>query len=202
MEKVYLIDIDEQGEETYMIANSLVEYPAHQKSFYQFEKKPVMEYFFEEEKRMITGVVIDVNKPIYRNDKQIGEHYVVFTKQAAHRILLNMKKNNILNVVDLNHSGETVSGLFEFETWIVDRANNKGVPKALEKQNIEDGSIMATYKIESEKIWADIKEGKFNGFSIEGVFYKVPIKIKKIEMQSDKIKKIAMELKKIKAINL
>lgn len=191
MIKIFLIDINENDKDTFVSSNSLVEFPAHQKSFYAFSK--THEYFFNNEKKMITGVMINVNKPIYRHDKEIGEHYVVFTPKAAERMFLNMKKNGATNMVNIEHSDRFIKGIYEVEAWIVDRENGKGVPKQLERQDIEDGSIMVSYKIEDEEIFNKIKKGAFNGFSIEGVFYKTPLKIKK----SNDLKKIASDLKKL-----
>jgi hypothetical protein len=81
------------------------------------------------------------------------------------------------------------------EQWIVDSERGMGVPKNLEKQGIRDGSWMMSYKVEDRKLWKEIKAGKYNGFSIEGVFIKYPIKVKKAEQQTSmEQRKIARKL--------
>jgi hypothetical protein len=39
-----------------------------------------------------------------------------------------------------------------------------------EGMKVEDGSILATYYVEDDQVWNDMKSGKYNGLSIEGFF--------------------------------
>ena len=198
MHPFYLIDIDLEDSETEIEFNSIVDYPAHMRAFEAYGKNEP-EYFMDEEQRIITGVVIAEGTPIYRKDKQLGEHYVIFNKDAIRKMWMLYNKNGYRDRVNKQHDSEDVinpsNGIFMVEQWIVDSERGMGVPKNLQKQGIRDGSWMMSYKVEDRKLWKEIKAGKYNGFSIEGVFIKYPIKVKKAEQQTSmEQRKIARKL--------
>ena len=51
------------------------------------------------------------------------------------------------------------------------------IPQAFEEQNIQDGSIFASYYIYSDEVLNDVETGKFQGYSCEGWFDKVKINV-------------------------
>ena len=70
-------------------------------------------------------------------------------------------KNQLLNNVNINHSTD-VNGIYLIESFILKADHN------MEAFNdIEKGSWMVSYKVENDKVWNDIKEGKLKGFSVE-----------------------------------
>ena len=75
--------------------------------------------------------------------------------------------------------GSYVSGVNLIQLFIKD--SEKGiVPQGFE--TIEDGSLFATYHVENDAIWNEIKNGTFKGFSLEGLFKVEQLKLKKEEM--------------------
>jgi hypothetical protein len=63
--KVVLSD-DDEG----MDFNAFVDYPAHSKAFHLFDgQKPLKQLFSDDEKRIVTGVAIATNLPIFRRDE-------------------------------------------------------------------------------------------------------------------------------------
>lgn len=181
--KRYLIDIEDDDFELGVDFNSLVHDPAHDKLFDAFEKqKHIPEFFQDEEQRIITGVAIAAGVPIFRNDKALGPHEVVFTPQSIRRIWLKFNKDGFRDNLNLFHDSNLTldprNDAFLVEQYIVDRKRGVFPPKSLEKQDIKDGSWIISYKIVSEKLWSLIKEGKVRGYSVEGVFLKFPANIK------------------------
>jgi hypothetical protein len=172
----YTMYIDEQADG--MDFMGLVDIPAHMKNYQTFadvKPQPIKERF-DEEKRTVTGVAIAVDLPIYRNDSEIGEHYVVFRKKDTEIMWGKMMQNNYLhninNMHDMNEPVQDITMLFCYQ---VDKKG--GVyPEIFADQNIKDGSIIVSYKAHTQKAWDYIK--KNNGFSIEGFFAKKPLKIK------------------------
>lgn len=165
---VYLIDIDLNDEATGMGAISFVEDPAIESNFLCFEKenKPMMFQVENEMEHKVTGCAIWCDKPIYRYSPDIGEYYVVFNKETIDKIVHKYAKQGLNNLVDLQHDGKMIDGVVMVEYFIKDTA--KGInPKGFE--DIADGSLFVTYKIEDEKLWQEIiaPDSEFKGFSIE-----------------------------------
>ena len=77
-------------------------------------------------------------------------------------------KEKRLDATNIEHTNIVAKDTFVVESWIIedeydDKANALGLkyPK---------GSWVITMKVESPKVWNDIKDGKYAGFSIEGYF--------------------------------
>lgn len=165
---VYLIDIDLNDESTGMGAISFVEDPAIESNFLCFEKekKQMMFQVENEMEHKVTGCAIWCDKPIYRYTPDIGEYYVVFNKETIDKIVHKYAKQGLNNLVDLQHDGKMIDGVVMVEYFIKD--TEKGIsPKGFE--DIADGSLFVTYKIEDEKLWQEIiaPDSEFKGFSIE-----------------------------------
>ena len=165
---VYLIDIDLFDDATGMGAISFVTDPAIESNFICFEKetKPMMFKVENEMEHKVTGCAIWCDKPIYRYSPDLGEYYVVFNKETIDKIVHKYAKQGLNNLVDLQHDGEMIDGVVMVEYFIKD--TEKGInPKGFE--DITDGSLFVTYKIEDEKLWNEIisPESQFKGFSIE-----------------------------------
>lgn len=165
---VYLIDINLDDESTGMGAISFVEDPAIESNFLYFDKdkKPMMFQVENEMEHKVTGCAIWCNKQIYRYSPEIGEYYVVFNKETIDKIVHKYAKQGLNNLVDLQHDGEMIDGVVMVEYFIKD--TEKGInPKGFE--DIDDGSLFVTYKIEDEKLWNEIisPDSEFKGFSIE-----------------------------------
>lgn len=196
----YKIHITEEGEGMDFIA--LVDVPAHMKSFEYFNEndKPVR-MFFNEERRIVTGVAIATDLPIYRNSPDVGEHYVIFDKQDTFRIAQNMMEKGFLhNVNEMHDDKKKLDGVYLVESYFIDRARGVNEPDSFKNQNLKDGSWITSYYVKNDKVWQDIKKGKFFGFSIEGWFDKTPINITQTKKEEQMSKENKDLLSKIKAL--
>lgn len=160
--KIYYIDIDEQ---TGLEKMSLVEFPAVEVNFEAFSS-PSAHYmqFTDEEKHEVFGVALLAETPIYRYSPSMGEYYVIFTKEAIEKIVLKFFKDGLNSSVNVEHSID-IDGVTLIESIIT----RKGV-KVEAFEDIPEGSWIVGYKIENEKVWEQVKNGTFNGFSVEGYF--------------------------------
>lgn len=160
-----VIDSDELGIDKI----SLVAFPAVECNFLAFskEQKQVLLSVNDEEQRIITGVVARAEYPIYRNDNGY-EYYITFDSDVIKEMAIKLLADNHQNEVNIEHKANSdVDGVQMLEMYIKD--SKKGInPKGFE--DISDGSLFATYKVFNEDVWKAIKEGKFNGFSLEGMF--------------------------------
>ena len=149
---------------------SLVDFPAVESDFVYFGKQvEVLKLAItNEEQRLVTGVLMRADFPIYRCSKDMGEYYIVYSKDTIKIMAEKMMADNTFNNINLQHEdGTDVEGINLVEIFIKD--TDKGIdPKGFEY--IENGSLFATYRINNESIWEQIKAGEFRGFSLEGLF--------------------------------
>lgn len=148
-------------------AVSLVDAPAVESDFLKFnkEKEKMLFSIDNEEKRIVTGVVLRADFPIYRITNSGYEYYIVFRQDTIIKMTEKMLKQNTFNNINLNHNDNRfIEGVTLRELFIKD--TEKGInPKEFE--DISNGSLFATYHIENNEVWEQIKQGTFNGFSIE-----------------------------------
>lgn len=155
---------------------SLVEDPAIQidwMSFSNGESKPrVEEVKFKinsQEKRMLSGVFMVPDKPIYRMDKETGEEYfVVFTADDIEMAVKKFNKNSYGKNINTEHDGGP-NGCYVMDSWFVRDADSN--PLKHLGFNVSPGSWVGTVHVEDQAMWDDyIKTGKVKGFSVEGLF--------------------------------
>lgn len=175
----YKIVVNED-DDTGVDFNAFVDAPAHMKSFIAFGKDQVR-YSFNEEKRIVTGVMISVGTPIYRADEQFGEHYVVFDAPTVDLIRKKFFKQGYNQNLNADHDpSKVIKGATLLDSYIINSKDSKypDAPEAFKSMNLQDGTWIASYHVTDEAIWDGVKNGKFNGFSVEGWFDKVKINIK------------------------
>lgn len=192
----YLMQIDEETEG--MDFMGLVDTPAHMKGFHAFNQSTakIVKQFFNEEQRIITGVAISSDQPIYRVDEEIGEHFVVFKREDIQKIAIKMMNNGYLhNVNEMHDSNKVLKDMILFESYFVnDELSN--IPDQFKNQNLKAGTWIVSYKVNNDKAWADIKSGKVQGFSIEGWFKKTPILVKGQFSKKNNLKSKTKKMKK------
>lgn len=162
---IFDIIVDTDTDELNMSCISLVTDPAVEKDFECFSKnkKPMKFSITNPDKHCITGVAIRADVPIYRYSPDMGEYYVRFTKETIEQIVYKYSKQNLWNSVSLEHSGQNIDSAVMVEFFI--KSPSK-CPEGFE--DVEDGSLMVTYKITDENLWDTVKNSdEINGFSIE-----------------------------------
>jgi hypothetical protein len=179
--KLYELDINGDTSEVYF--NSIVSIPAHMKVAMKFnEADAPVRFSFNDEKQIITGVMVAVDEPIYRYNPETKEEFnVIFRKATADKLLLNYMKKGYANNLNLEHNeGQVFNSATLIGMYQVDSTIGMSVPKAFEGQNLQDGSIIVSYKIEDAKEWEQAKTRA--GFSIEGIFDMVEVTNNKSNM--------------------
>lgn len=173
---IYKLTIND-NDETGVDYNAFVDEPAHLKAFIAFDKS--MPYQFKEEQRIVTGVMMSANTLIYRNSPDIGEHQVFFDTPTIKQIVLKFFKNSFGNNVNKMHDeNDRVNGATMFESFFIDSKRGVNAPLEFAKQNLQDGTWIASYKVENDQLWNEVKSGKFQGFSVEGIFDRIQVQIK------------------------
>lgn len=186
----FKITINDSDDVTGIDFNALVDYPAHMKPFISFSKDATkMLYSVNKEERKVTGVLISADTPIFRNEPK--PHYVIFDLETIEKINVKWVKNGFTQNLNSQHDmSKIIDGAILTNLFIVNNSNDNypNVPKAFENQNIKDGSLIGTYYVENDKLWEDIKSGKWGGFSVEGFFDLLPTKVK-VKQNKIKMKK-------------
>jgi hypothetical protein len=115
------------------------------------------------------GAATLADMPIYRNDQQLGEYYVVFDKATIYTIAQKFFEKGFYQNFNLMHdSAQKTSGVFVFQSYIVDSEEGRMPPKGFE--DAKDGSWFIGVKVNNPEVWAKVKSGEIKGFSVEGVF--------------------------------
>ena len=152
-----------------IIAISLVEFPAVEKDFVCFNSdKEKMNFSIDsEEERLISGVIMLADSPIYRRNGDY-EYYVTYSKETLKRMASKLLEDGTFKKIDIQHNGEYIKGLELMELYIKDEA--KGInPNYV--SDVPDGSLMGTFHITDDALWEEVKNGNYlNGFSLEGLF--------------------------------
>lgn len=171
---------------------ALVDKPAIQKNWNAF-KENVKFQIVSEDKRIISGPVMLADSPIYRNDATNGEYYVVFSKDTIFKIAQKFFKKGYQANVNLMHdANQQVEGVTMFESFISDV--DRGILPMKGFEDAPDGSWFGSFKVEDDAVWQMIKEGKFKGFSVEGIFEYQKAKTKEAQLL-DSIKEILLSVK-------
>ena len=146
---------------------SLVDYPAVEKNFLAFDKQEKVELYTvqDEDKQIVRGVLMRANYPIFRRDKELGEYFIIYKPETIREMAEQYLKEGRSSNVNLMHEdGSDVEGVDMVQLFIKDSAAGVS-PAGFEE--IEDGSLFAEFHVNNADVWASIKEGTYQGFSIE-----------------------------------
>lgn len=149
---------------------ALVDFPAIERNFEAFSKEKSVFKVQDEKKKILSGPLMIADMPIYRRSPDKGEYYAVFDKETIEQIAQRYFKNKFNTNVNLMHDeGRKVEGIYQYESFIIDR--NRGVmpPKGFE--DLTDGSWFGSFKVDNNEVWDKfIETGELKGFSVEGFF--------------------------------
>jgi hypothetical protein len=174
----YVINEGKDADQAVAICNSM--WDQHFSS-----EKPKLNFAIQDEdKHIISGPLMLADKPIYRNNKKFGEHYVVFSAETIKDIAIKFSKKGYQGNVNLMHDQDMqLDGLIMFESFIVDKA--RGIQPMAGFEDAKDGSWFGSFYVENDKAWQLIKEGKVKGFSVEG-YFEYPMDQKRPETYAEK----------------
>ena len=175
---IYKAVID--GEASGMYTVSLVTYPAVESNFLYFNEqhKPLQFKVENEEQRVVTGVIMRCNHPIYRIGISGMEYYIMFDKPTIELMAEKWLKEGLQNNVNLQHNPDAyVDGVLLKEVYFKDI--ERGI-NPIGFEDIEDGSLFGTYHITNDEVWESIKSGEFKGYSLEGYFNTVEVEMEDV----------------------
>ena len=167
MEKELLYELVLEDETDGVFATSFVDSPAIERDFVFFGKE-VNFQAVNDEKMLVAGPLLIPNKKIFRLDGEGKPYYVYFTPQTIEKIARRFMKNKYNDSVTVEHD-KKVSGINLTESWLIEMSSK-------DKSNIygytlPKGTWFGIYDVSgNQKVWEEVKDGTFKGFSIEGIF--------------------------------
>ena len=168
MEKTLIhLTIDELDDETRVEKVSFVDDPAIQRKWMAFNKQGHGFKVQDAERRIVSGALMVADMPIYRRDKTGEEYYVQFSGDSIKKIVYKFMREGRLSKVNEMHATD-VNGVFMFESFLIDGTRGIKTPQGFEE--LPDGSWFGSFKVDNEDVWAKVKDGSFQGFSVEGIF--------------------------------
>jgi hypothetical protein len=158
-------DVNDDAEVNFV---ALVDRPAIQKNWNAFKEK-VNFQIASEDKRIISGAIMLADVPIYRRDNHYGEYFVTFSKETIFKIVKKYFKKGFQGNVNLEHNpNQKQNDVFVFESFISDK--ERGILPMKGFEDAPDGSWFGSMYVGNDQTWKEIKEGKYKGFSVEGLF--------------------------------
>jgi hypothetical protein len=176
---VYEMVIDENPESDVEVSFiALVDKPAIEKNFMAF-KNMTMNFKADTKRKIISGPAMVPDTLIYRRDDN-GEYNVYFSKQTIEDIAVKFFKKDYQKNINLFHDPNlAVDGVTVFESFVSD--DTRGIQPMKGFEDLPQGTLFISAKVENDKVWAEIESGRVKGFSVEGYFATVKTKPQAIE---------------------
>lgn len=154
---------------------SLVDWPAMDVKWAAFakEKETLKFSVVDDEEHKVMSVLIRCDFPILRRDEERGDFYVVFDRETTENIADKFLQNGAGYYITLDHNDDAWvgDGVHLQQIFIKDSA--RGInPEGFDE--VADGSLFGIWKVENDDLWKSIKDGTFNGMSLEGRFTLAP----------------------------
>ena len=188
MEKIevfeLVIDTDDESGTT---AISFVDRPAIDSNFIKFsEQKEHKFQIKDEEKRIVEGYCMVAELLIARVNPETGaKFFVKFSAKTIEQIREKQSRLGLNNSFNLMHDSDNkAEGVYMLDNLIIDNERGKVAPKEFEK--VPNGSLWISAKVDNDEIWQSVKDGTFQGFSVEGMYKQ----LESVSMDEETINKI------------
>lgn len=165
---------------------SLVKTPAIEIKALAFDKDiEKINFNFNKFSQIVAGPAMIPDKLIYRNDPEMGEFYVRFSKEVIAKLAEKFNKTAKEIKINMDHKTEVPSA-FVLGNWIIEDSEKD---KANYKYGFTDlpvGTWFVEVKVDDSKVFEDeVIDNLKNGFSVEGLFdlsYASFIKTEELEL--------------------
>lgn len=176
---LYEVQIDEK-ESTGVNIISLVNEPAIDELFIKMNKTTEVQLqLASEDKQIVIGAVLVPDRLIYRERIKNGmteQFNIVFKKDVIEQIAQKFLNSDSINNVDLEHNEILLNKINIVSSYILSDSL-----KDSRFSHLPNGSWIVAYKINDSTVWNEqVKQGKVNGFSIDGFF-----NLNSIQMKSE-----------------
>lgn len=126
----------------------------------------------DDEQHIIMAVIARADFPFLQYNEIVGYYYTYFSKDTLKEVAQRLLKSNFQNNINIEHTDTYVDGVEMRELFLKDVG--RGI-NPIGFEEVEDGSLMVTYKILNDDIWSAIKMGVYKSISLEGFFPAVEV---------------------------
>jgi len=165
---LYDIVVDAKSKQSGTNRIDFVSKPANKMPMLKFSEEDIKtKLAFNEERRLVTAVIMQPDFPMKRTVN--GE--VIYVQFSAETI--EFMRDKFMMLEKLHERGTQHEEELEpmdaplVETWITDESRGISAPEKLETG---DRSWLGTFRILNDEVWASVKDGTFEGVSLEGIF--------------------------------
>ncbi|OYD44889.1 hypothetical protein CHU00_14845 [Sphingobacterium cellulitidis] len=138
--------------------------------------------FSTDDEMTLFGIAMMANEPIYRKVEN-EEFYVMFSKETISQIVHTFFQKSLNHNLNVDHQKIDAKS-YIYQSIIIDE--KKGIKAPEQFGEVSDGSWLIGVKVNDPQLWKDIKAGKKNGFSVEGMFELFDRNVwMEVEMDSD-----------------
>jgi hypothetical protein len=167
-------------------AVALVDQPAIERNFLAFKGAKPLHFTVNTDRRIISGPAMLADIPIYRKDADMGEYLVTFDKPTIQCIVEKFFTRGLMGSFNIMHNAAApAEDTCIFESFITD--SERGIQPMKGFEDVPDGSWFISAKVNSPEVWEKIKSGEVKGFSVEGLFNMLPVKMAKAEMTDEEL---------------
>ena len=187
MEKIEVFElVIDINDESGVTAIALVDQPAIESNWMAFSQQTEHKFAIkDEDKRIIEGYFMIADLLIPRIDSNGKKFFVKFSAKTIEAIREKQSRLGMTNNFNLMHDPNKIAnGVYMLDNIIIDNERGKIAPKEFEK--VPNGSLWGSAKVDNDEIWQAIKEERFSGFSVEGMFNQ----LEPVSMDEDVINKI------------
>lgn len=125
-------------------------------------------FALEEDEQILVGPAMVPDMDIARKDNKTKQTYFVrFSKDVIARIAEKFMRELRNRETNIQHE-ENEAGAYVMETWLVESESDK--LNTVYGFNVPVGTWAIKMRVEDPETWQMVKDGKLNGFSIEGSF--------------------------------
>jgi len=125
----------------------------------------------DEEKKIVVGPAMIPDLRIFRKDAKGNPYYVYFSADTIKMIAEKYMRNKYIDNNDQMHDGKAVKDVYVIESWIKESPEDKS--NMFGYNELPVGTWFVSMKVNNPDIWAKVKEGMLNGFSVSGYFEEV-----------------------------
>jgi len=159
---VFNMGYDDEFQPSLQLA--LVDYPSIEVNFLRF-KEQKMAFQLAEDRKVVFGPAMIPNFPIFREDADMGQYYIVFNAETIAKVAKGFAVEHKFN---LSHNAADEADCTVLESYILNSNEGKVAPAYFGE--LPDGTWMMKAHIENDALWDDIKAGIYRGFSVESFF--------------------------------
>jgi len=160
-----------------LTAVALVDKPAIERCWMSFSEQKQVKLSANEARHIVTGPLLIPDQLIYR-DQGGMKFYLKYSAQSIEQLMLDFMANKRTGEINLMHNEEAKpEGVFIFEIFQSDES--RGIKAPSQFEDLPDGTLYASAKINNPETWEAIQSGELTGFSIEAWVH--PVEVEQVD---------------------